>query len=655
MSRPQGAAVAWSIRRPWLAIGIWLGFVVFAVALGGLTGTKTLSNGAVGESARGYTVMDRERPVGPAARARVPPLRHRAGRDPPFAAAIRDVRRRFEAMGSQRGRRPRATGAPRSSSPRSTRPSRSSGSRRRSRPQRGRTRGIEHRGDRRPLRRRAARHIVDGDLHRAELLAIPVTLVVLLIAFGSLVAALVPLLLGLSAVAAGLGLLGPLSQASSRPGQREDRDPADRPRGRRRLCALLRRPRAGGAPARHGPRGALETTAGMSGRTVLVSGITVAVAMAGMFLIGRQGAERHRCGHDRGRRLRGGGLDHRSAGRARAFSARGSSGAESRFCRRSCGPAAAASGRRSPSRPPPSRSRGLPLCPACSSRSPSRRSRSTSRSRATSPSPRRMRRRSARSPPSVGRSRSPASRRSSPLRVPVSSSDAAAAQLRRLRSLALRSGLAHLPAAIRATADRTAAALELPLAGNGANRASRHAIDTLRRTLVPKTVGHVPGAKVAVTGQTAEDLDFTQPDPLEPPLRDRLRALARVLRAARRVPVARRSRQGGCAQPALGRRRLRCARARLRAPLGGADPGLPLERDDRRLAAALPLRRPVRPLDGLPRVCLEPRPRGGRPGRIRPSRRFGESIGATAGVVTARCTRDGLRVLARSGRSRRST
>src|SRR5207245_3573379 len=60
---------------------------------------------------------------------------------------------------------------------------------------------------------RARNRVVDDDLHRVELLAIPVTLIVLLVAFGSLVAALVPLLLGLTAVAAGLGLLGPLSQA----------------------------------------------------------------------------------------------------------------------------------------------------------------------------------------------------------------------------------------------------------------------------------------------------------------------------------------------------------------------------------------------------------------------------------------------------------
>src|SRR5262249_42858840 len=57
----------------------------------------------------------------------------------------------------------------------------------------------------------APNQVVNGNLHRVELLGIPVTLVVLVLAFGSLVAALVSLLLGVTAVVAGLGLLGPLS------------------------------------------------------------------------------------------------------------------------------------------------------------------------------------------------------------------------------------------------------------------------------------------------------------------------------------------------------------------------------------------------------------------------------------------------------------
>ena len=47
----------WSIRRPWRAIVVWLVFVV-AVAAMVATGTDSLQNGSVGESARGYTLMD---------------------------------------------------------------------------------------------------------------------------------------------------------------------------------------------------------------------------------------------------------------------------------------------------------------------------------------------------------------------------------------------------------------------------------------------------------------------------------------------------------------------------------------------------------------------------------------------------------------------
>ena len=64
--------------------------------------------------------------------------------------------------------------------------------------------------------------IVNSDLHRAELLSIPVTLLVLLFAFGAVVAALVPVLLALTAVLAAFGLLGPISQAV--PARRRDED-----------------------------------------------------------------------------------------------------------------------------------------------------------------------------------------------------------------------------------------------------------------------------------------------------------------------------------------------------------------------------------------------------------------------------------------------
>ena len=50
------------------------------------------------------------------------------------------------------------------------------------------------------------------DFRRAEVTSLPITLIILLVAFGAVVAALVPLLLAVTGVAAALGLLGPLSQ-----------------------------------------------------------------------------------------------------------------------------------------------------------------------------------------------------------------------------------------------------------------------------------------------------------------------------------------------------------------------------------------------------------------------------------------------------------
>src|SRR5437870_2245526 len=128
--------------------------------------------------------------------------------------------------------------------------------------------------------------VVNGDLHRAELLSVPVTLLVLLFAFGAVVAALVPVLLALTAVAAAFGLLGPVSQLFHLDdsvkivvvliGMAVGVDYA--------LFYVIRsrEERHRGAPSHE----ALERTARTSGRTVLVSGTVVSVAMAGMFVIG---------------------------------------------------------------------------------------------------------------------------------------------------------------------------------------------------------------------------------------------------------------------------------------------------------------------------------------------------------------------------------
>ena len=121
------------------------------------------------------------------------------------------------------------------------------------------------------------------DLKRAGLFSIPLTLIILLIAFGALVAAGIPLLLGLTSVAATLGLVALISQVLPM---------SDSVSAIILLIGLavgvdytmfyLKREREERAAGRS-EEAALEAAAATSGRSVLVSGSTVLVAMAGMF------------------------------------------------------------------------------------------------------------------------------------------------------------------------------------------------------------------------------------------------------------------------------------------------------------------------------------------------------------------------------------
>ena len=91
----------------------------------------------------------------------------------------------------------------------------------------------------------------------------------------------------------------------------------------------MRRER-GGARAGREPEAALEAAAATSGRAVLVSGLTVMVAMAGMFLAGDAVFTLVRRRHDPRRRRRDARLAHGPAGDARRGSATASSRAGSR-------------------------------------------------------------------------------------------------------------------------------------------------------------------------------------------------------------------------------------------------------------------------------------------------------------------------------------
>jgi uncharacterized membrane protein YdfJ with MMPL/SSD domain len=127
------------------------------------------------------------------------------------------------------------------------------------------------------------------DLKKAGILSLPVTLIILVVVFGALVAAGIPLLLALTAIFATFGLVALPSSFV----------PVDEVTYELVLLIglavgvdysmfYLKREREERAAGRS-EEAALEAAAATSGRSVLISGFTVIIAMAGMFLAGVQG------------------------------------------------------------------------------------------------------------------------------------------------------------------------------------------------------------------------------------------------------------------------------------------------------------------------------------------------------------------------------
>src|SRR5215204_5728234 len=133
---------------------------------------------------------------------------------------------------------------------------------------------------------KAVDETIADDLTSAGMLSLPITLILLTITFGTLVAAGVPLWIGLSAVIATLGLVNLPSQILPI----DSNLPAvilliGLAVGVDYSLFYLKREREERAAGRS-ETGALEAAAATSGRAVLISGATVMVAMAGMFISG---------------------------------------------------------------------------------------------------------------------------------------------------------------------------------------------------------------------------------------------------------------------------------------------------------------------------------------------------------------------------------
>jgi uncharacterized membrane protein YdfJ with MMPL/SSD domain len=73
---------------------------------------------------------------------------------------------------------------------------------------------------------------------------------------------------------------------------------------------------------------------------------------------------------------------------------------------------------------------------------------------------------------------------------------------------ALASGEMFRPIEVDVNSAGTVALISIPIAGNGTNSASKHAVHTLRDDLVPATVGRLPDMTTGVGGMTASSIDF---------------------------------------------------------------------------------------------------------------------------------------------------
>jgi uncharacterized membrane protein YdfJ with MMPL/SSD domain len=82
------------------------------------------------------------------------------------------------------------------------------------------------------------------------------------------------------------------------------------------------------------------------------------------------------------------------------------------------------------------------------------------------------------------------------------------AAIRQLHDQALATGQLAEPSRVEISPDKTVAVVALSIKGSGTDAASERSLDVLRSDVIPATVGKLGGAEVAVTGVTAGSKDF---------------------------------------------------------------------------------------------------------------------------------------------------
>jgi RND superfamily putative drug exporter len=338
------------------------------------------------------------------------------------------------------------------------------------------------------------------DLGKAGMLSLPITLIILIVTFGALVAAGIPLLLALTAVFGTFGLIAVASQAL--PMAKEV--PAlvlliGLAVGVDYSMFYLRREREERAKGRS-ERAAIEAAAATSGRSVLISGLTVMAAMAGMFVTGDKGFASFgvatmmvvavamlgsltvlpallsrlgdRVGKGRIRRRRDNGGESRMWGwivehvlRRPALSA-------------------AISG-------------GLLLLLAL----PAIQMRMADPSPDTYPAQLEVVKTYKRMQQAFPGTALPAS---VIVKAPNVNAPAVRSAISELERRALASGRAHEPITVAVNKAGTVANITLPINGSGTDKASSASLSLLRKTIIPQTVGALPNTESGVTGLTAQ-------------------------------------------------------------------------------------------------------------------------------------------------------
>jgi RND superfamily putative drug exporter len=132
----------------------------------------------------------------------------------------------------------------------------------------------------------AGNSLLESDFRRAEFSSVPITLILLLLVFGALIAAGISVVLAGSAVAATISLLAiPSRWLPIRSGTAEIVLILGMAVGVDYSLFYLRREREERAAGRS-PADALRVAAATSGRAIVISGLTVMISLAGLFLSG---------------------------------------------------------------------------------------------------------------------------------------------------------------------------------------------------------------------------------------------------------------------------------------------------------------------------------------------------------------------------------